>query len=44
LSLARKEAMSILHADPTLSQTEHSVLKKAFEAVLRHKNIWNYIS
>jgi ATP-dependent DNA helicase RecG len=44
LSLARKEAMRILHADPTLSQSEHLVLKKAFEAVLRHKNIWNYIS
>lgn len=44
LSLARKEAMRILHTDPTLSQTEHLVLKKAFEAVLRHKNIWNYIS
>lgn len=41
---ARNEALLLLRADAALALPEHASLKKAFEELLRHKNLWHYIS
>lgn len=44
LKAARYYAMQLLKNDPGLQKPEYTVVKKAFENLQLHKNIWNYIS
>lgn len=44
LQLARAEAISILKQDASLALPQHANLNKAFSELLRHKNLWHYIS
>ena len=44
LQSARYFAKKILTDDPTLKKPEHQVILKAYRALGKYKNIWNYIS
>ena len=43
LKTARFYALKILKNDPGLSTTENTVLRMAYEQLVKHKNIWTYI-
>ncbi len=44
LKIARSLAWEILKEDPSLIKPENSPIRTTFEALVRYKNIWNYIS
>ena len=44
LKIARHYAMKVLKDDPSMSKEDHRVLKYAYLQLVKHKNIWNYIS
>ena len=44
LKIARHYAMKVLKDDPSMSKEDHRVLKHAYLQLVKHKNIWNYIS
>ncbi len=44
LKTARFHALKILRADPLLDHEENKVLRQTYALLVRHKNIWNYIS
>ncbi len=44
LKIARHYAMKVLKDDPSMSKEDHRVLKYAYMQLVKHKNIWNYIS
>lgn len=44
LKLARHHAVKILKRDPDLKKEENKMLNYTFRQILKHKNIWNYIS
>tara|TARA_R110002049_G_scaffold309170_3_gene517863 strand:+ start:9534 stop:11639 length:2106 start_codon:yes stop_codon:yes gene_type:complete len=44
LKTARHYAIQILMNDPSLSKSNNTVLLSAYEQLIKHKNIWNYIS
>ena len=44
LKLARQCAFAILKKDPALQLPEHHIIKRTYEMLGKHKNIWNYIS
>jgi len=44
LKIARSLAWEVLKEDPSLLKPENSSIRSTFEALVRYKNIWNYIS
>ena len=44
LKTARYYAMEILKKDPGLQLEEHIILRQTYSEMLKHKNIWNYVS
>ena len=44
LKTARFYALKILKDDPGLARPENAVLRMAYEQLVKHKNIWTYIS
>ena len=44
LSLARYEAQLLVRNDASMTQKENLSLRKAYDALVKHKNIWKYIS
>jgi len=44
LKKAREIALDLIKLDPALSQPKNKVILEAYKALVRHKNIWNYIS
>lgn len=44
LKLARHYAMKVLQEDPGLNKPEYKILKYTYAQLIKHKNIWNYIS
>ncbi len=44
LQLARHHAIRILKTDPLLKSAENLTIKKAYQQLTKHKNMWNYIS
>jgi len=44
LKTARWYALKILKEDPSLEHTEHLVIRHTYAQLIKHKNIWNYIS
>ncbi|MDT0642958.1 ATP-dependent DNA helicase RecG [Zunongwangia sp. F363] len=44
LKAARYHAMQVLKEDPDLALEKNKVLKYTYSQVIKHKNIWNYIS
>ncbi|MBM1107263.1 ATP-dependent DNA helicase RecG [Aurantibacter crassamenti] len=44
LKTARFYAIQLLKADPTLEKPEHLVIRHAYAQLVKHKNIWTYIS
>jgi len=44
LSLARYEAQLLVRNDALMTQKENLSLRKAYDALVKHKNIWKYIS
>ncbi|HET7361501.1 MAG TPA: ATP-dependent DNA helicase RecG [Salinimicrobium sp.] len=44
LKLARHHAYKILKIDPSLSKEENKVILYTYNQLVKHKNIWNYIS
>ncbi|EAR01488.1 ATP-dependent DNA helicase RecG [Maribacter sp. HTCC2170] len=44
LKTARWYAMKILKEDPSLEKQEHLVIRHSYAQLIKHKNIWNYIS
>ncbi len=44
LKTARSLAWEVLKEDPSLTKQENSPIRSTFEALVRYKNIWNYIS
>jgi ATP-dependent DNA helicase RecG len=44
LKTARYHVLKILKEDPALKKEEHQIIKYTYAQVVRHKNIWNYIS
>lgn len=44
LKIARHIAFKILKKDPGLTLPEHEPVKRTYSAIVKHKNIWNYIS
>ncbi len=44
LKTARYYAMEILKKDPGLQLEEHKILLQTYSEMLKHKNIWNYVS
>lgn len=44
LKTARYYAMRILKNDPNLTQEENAILRYTYTQLVKHKNIWNYIS
>jgi len=41
---ARQIATILLQKDPTLSDSKNIMIKYAYNQIVKHKNIWNYIS
>ncbi|MEM9687355.1 MAG: ATP-dependent DNA helicase RecG [Bacteroidota bacterium] len=44
LTIARHTAFKVLKKDPGLALPEHESIKRTYNAIVKHKNIWNYIS
>lgn len=44
LSVARSEAQRLIREDPLLSTSQNKVISSAYSALVKHKNIWKYIS
>ena len=44
LMYARQIASILLQKDPSLSDSKNYPIKNAYNQVVKHKNIWNYIS
>ncbi len=44
LKIARHYAIQILKADPGLQDKKHKTLANTYSQLIKHKNIWNYIS
>ncbi len=44
LKTARWYALKILKEDPSLEKQEHLVIRHTYAQLVKHKNIWNYIS
>ncbi|WP_420573233.1 ATP-dependent DNA helicase RecG [Kordia sp.] len=44
LKTARYFAQQVLKADPSLAAPEHKAVRYTFAQLVKHKNIWNYIS
>ena len=44
METARSYALSILKDDPQLQKEEHYVIRYFYAQLVKHKNIWNYIS
>lgn len=44
LKIARHFAQQILKTDPDLQKPEHKMLNYTYAMLVKHKNIWNYIS
>lgn len=44
LKIARSWAQRILKEDPNLQLPKHRVINHAYQQLVQHKNIWNYIS
>ena len=44
MQLARYWAIQITNADPNLEAEENQMIKNTYQAISKHKNIWNYIS
>ena len=44
LKTARYHAIQLLKEDPTLEKTDNLVIRHYYAQILKHKNIWNYIS
>ncbi|MDA0278039.1 MAG: ATP-dependent DNA helicase RecG [Bacteroidetes bacterium] len=44
LKKAREVAVTILKSDPSLDSIENKPILLAYRALVKHKNIWNYIS
>lgn len=44
LKTARYYAMEILKKDPGLQLEEYKILRQTYSEILKHKNIWNYVS
>lgn len=44
LKIARHYAQRILKDDPNLEKPEHKMLNHTYAMLVKHKNIWNYIS
>ena len=41
---ARTWAQKIINEDPYFQKEEHKMIAQAYDALTKHKNIWNYIS
>jgi ATP-dependent DNA helicase RecG len=44
LKKAREIALDLIKLDPALSLPKNKVILEAYKALVKHKNIWNYIS
>lgn len=44
LKMARHYALKILKEDPTLEKEEHKIIRYTYAQLVKHKNIWTYIS
>jgi len=44
LKKAREVAVTVLKSDPSLDSIENKPILLAYRALVKHKNIWNYIS
>ena len=44
LAIARSEAQHLIKNDPSLSAKENQVIRNAYSDLVKHKNIWKYIS
>lgn len=44
LKVARHYAKNLLEADPNFERPEHKMLNYTYAMLVKHKNIWNYIS
>ena len=44
LKTARWYALKILKEDPSLEKPDHLVIRHTYAQLIKHKNIWNYIS
>ena len=44
LKTARWYALKILKEDPSLEKSDHLVIRHTYAQLIKHKNIWNYIS
>ena len=44
LKTARWYALKILKEDPSLEKPDHLVIRHSYTQLVKHKNIWNYIS
>lgn len=44
LKKAREVSINLLKSDPSLEKKENSPILNAYRALVKHKNIWNYIS
>lgn len=44
LKTARYHALKLLKEDPTLGKEENQIIKHAYSQLVKHKNIWTYIS
>jgi len=44
LKTARWYALKILKEDPSLEKPDHLVIRHSYAQLVKHKNIWNYIS
>lgn len=44
LKIARNKAFEVLKTDPSLLLPENKVIAETYQALMKYKNIWNYIS
>ncbi|PCJ94891.1 MAG: ATP-dependent DNA helicase RecG [Flavobacteriaceae bacterium] len=44
LKTARFQALKLLKEDPTMEKEDHQVIRYAYAQLVKHKNIWTYIS